>query len=69
MSERVSVVQAARELGCSPQAVREHMKRGIWDLGEVVTPKQKGRPANSYSYYIFRRKLDNILGKTGEEVG
>lgn len=61
MSERVSVLDAARELGCGPQAVREHMKRGIWDLGEVIPPEKLGK--KTWGYYIYRSKLDRILGK------
>lgn len=61
LSERVSVLDAARELGCGPQAVREHMKRGIWDLGEVIPPEKLGK--KTWGYYIYRSKLDRILGK------
>lgn len=61
MKERVSLPEAARELGCSPQAVREHMKCGIWDLGEVIAPGQRGR--RNWAYYVFRPKLDRLIGK------
>ena len=60
-SERVSLTLAAKELGVSMQSVREHMKRGVWDLGSVVTPKESGK--SFYGYYIYRRKLDKFLGK------
>lgn len=66
MSERVSLKDAAAELGCSQQCVREHMKRGVWDLGSVVRNPDK-RSNKQYSYYIYRRKLDKILGK--EDLG
>lgn len=59
MSERVSLKDAAAELGCSQQSVREHMKRGIWDLGNVVL----SAGGKHYTYYIYRRKLDKVLGK------
>lgn len=62
MSERVSLPAAALELGCSQQAVREHMKRGIWDLGSVV-PVWKSKSRRKYSYHIYRHKLDRHLGK------
>lgn len=62
MCERVKLSDAARELGCSPQAVREHMKRRIWDLGEVVSPKQSGK--KQWEYHIYRSKLNKHLGKT-----
>lgn len=66
MSQRVSVNDAAREIGCAPQALREHMKRGLWDLGEVVPPDKK---SGSYVYYIFRPKLDKFLGKEERNKG
>lgn len=61
MKERVSLIEAAKEIGCAPQAVREHMKRGIWDLGVVVKADQRGKTTDAY--YVFRRKLDKFLGK------
>lgn len=66
MSERVRLEDAAKELGCSQQAVREHMKLGIWDLGEVISPKRSKK--KQYSYYIYRAKLDKILGRIGQVV-
>ena len=60
-TERVATTQAAKELGVAPQAVRECMKLGIWDLGSVIPPIAKGR--STYRYYIFRSKLDRLLGK------
>ena len=46
MSERVSLKQAAAELGMSPQGVREYMKRGLIDIG-VVLPNIKGKVRDS----------------------
>lgn len=65
MCERVSVRAAAKELGCSPQAVREHMKMKLWDLGDVFSPKQTGKSV--WEYHIYRKKLDKHLGKMGGE--
>lgn len=59
-SERVSLPEAARILGCNPQAVREHMKCGIWDLGEVIPPEKLGK--KRWGYYIYRDKLEKLLG-------
>ncbi len=59
MSERVGLPQAARELGMGPQAVREHMKRGLLDIG-LVLPNAKG---TGYRYLIMREKLNKVLGK------
>lgn len=61
VKERVSLIEAAKEIGCAPQAVREHMKRGIWDLGDVVLAEERGKMTDAY--YVFRRKLDKFLGK------
>lgn len=64
-SERVSLAQAARELGLAPQGVREYMKKGLIDIGAVV-PAASGR-GKSKRYLIYRDKLDKFLGK--ERVG
>lgn len=58
-SERVSVLQAAKELGVAPQGVRVQMKRGKLDIG-IVVPSVRG---NREQYWIFRDKLDKVLGK------
>lgn len=58
-SERVSVKQAAAELGMSPQGVREHMRKNLFEvpIGEVT------KPGNRYQFHIYRRMLDKHLGK------
>ncbi len=58
-TERVPLVQAARELGIAPQGLREYMKRGLIDLG-LVMPSLDGK---RYSYLIYRDKLNQVLGK------
>lgn len=63
MSERVSLPQAAQEIGCNVEFLRRQMRRkdkGRWDLGEVVPPDV---PGGNYQYLIFRAKLDALLGK------
>ena len=57
MKQRVPLSEAAAILGVSPQSVREHMKRGVWDLGNIVTisPKRK-------QYHIYRAKLNKLIG-------
>ena len=59
-TEKVQIDQAAREIGCCKQFLRQQMRRGEWDLGAIVRPEKKG---SSYRYYVFRRKLDAFLGK------
>lgn len=58
-NERVSLLQASKELGMSQQAVREYMKRGLMPIGYVV-PSLKGK---NQRYIIFRNKLDEYIGK------
>lgn len=60
-SERVPIPVAAKELGVAPASVREHMKRGIWDLGIVVSPQKSGKKI--WKFYIYRNKLDKHLGR------
>lgn len=60
VSNRVPLPEAAKELGMSQQALREHMKRKVIDIGYVVP----GIEGNRKSYLIYRDKLDRYLGKT-----
>lgn len=59
-SRRVPLPQAAAELGMSPQGLREYMKRGIIDIGEVLPAANGG---TCKRYHIFRDKLDRYMGK------
>lgn len=59
--ERVSVKDAANEIGCAQEYLRRQMKSGKWNLGEVVKPSINGC---QHEYFIFRAKLDKFLGKT-----
>lgn len=63
MSQRVSVKDAAREIGCAEEYLRRQMKAGRWNIGEVVKPQKSGM---NYQYFIFRQRLDKFLGKEGE---
>ena len=58
--ERVSVIDAVAEIGCAPEYLRQQMKSGRWNLGEVVKPSARGC---HHEYFIFRSKLDRLLGK------
>lgn len=57
--------EVAKILGVSPQAVREHIKRGIWDFGECVPKKIRGKTTDEYN--IYRAKLEAHIGKPLEE--
>lgn len=63
ISERVSVAQAAKELGISPGAVRVRMESGMLPIGQVVQGSGKNK-----SYTIYRNLLDKYLGKKVETV-
>lgn len=58
--QRVSVAQAAREIGLSEQGLRVQMDAGrLKEIGYVIPPVQGTRK----QYLIFRNKLDAYLGK------
>lgn len=65
-TKRVSLKQAAKELGLAPQGVREYMKRGLIDIGSVLPSTMSGQ---TNRYLIYRDKLDRYLGKVGEGTG
>ena len=50
-SQRVSVADAARELGCSPASVREHMRRKIWHIGVATPPEKTGKKTWEFAIY------------------
>lgn len=58
--QRISVLEAAKEIGCDPDFLRQMMKKKKWDLGEVIPPEKGGK--KTYTYYVFRAKLDKFLG-------
>lgn len=62
MKEILTAAEAAREIGCTPQKVRERMKRGLWDLGEVIDRDKLGR-AEKNEYNIHRHKLEKFIGR------
>ena len=61
--QRVSVIQASKELGMNPQGVREYMKRGLIDIGFVVP----NIPGTGHRYVIMRNKLNKVLGVENEK--
>lgn len=68
--QRVPDAQAAEELGVCVQYMHQQMKRGRWDLGEVIPPSKKNGNTN-YAYHIYREKLDTHLygsGKTAKQL-
>ena len=67
MGEMISVKDAARIIGCREQKVREKMKRGVWDIGTVMTPKQRGS-GQTYAYNVFIGKLASLLGREVSDI-
>lgn len=59
---RVSTKDAAAELGMKPDMVRYLMDIGKLNIG-FVAPSRTG---GTKRYYIFRDKLDEVLGKKCE---
>ena len=66
-SNRVTVAQAAEELGIPAQALRERMKRKVGEIATIgeVLPPLHGK--NHLCYVIYRDRLDRYLGKTKAE--
>lgn len=62
-SQRVTLAQAAIELGMAPQGVREYMKRGLIDIGDVLPAINSKSKKPKFRYHIYREKLDRHLGK------
>lgn len=54
----LKVPTVARLLGMSEQAVRELIKRKVWDCGSVY---QSGKKRN---YIIYRGRLETQVGRT-----
>ena len=62
MKEILTANEAAREIGCTSQKVRERMKRGLGDLGEVIDKNKLGRVEKN-EYNIHRHKLEKFIGR------
>lgn len=65
MAEILKPPQVASILGVSQQAVREHMKRGLWDLGDCIPAKKRGK--QTVEYNIYRAKLEAHIGRKLED--
>lgn len=70
LCQRVPDAQAAAELGVCVAYMHQQMRRGLWDLGEVIPPSKKNGKTN-YAYHIYREKLDKHMygnGKTAKQL-
>ena len=61
ISNRITVAQAAKELGLNPATVRYWIETGQLPIGRYI--KRKGSKRGTY--LIYRDRLDQELGKTG----
>ena len=66
MCERVKVSDAAKELGMSKQAGREHMRRGLFDIGDYIPKEKTGKKQDEF--HIYRPKLDKHIGKVNIDL-
>ncbi len=62
--ETLSAREAAKILGCDPQAVRERIRLGIWTFGECIPKSMTGHKCDTF--IIYRRKLYKHIGKAVE---
>lgn len=58
--ERMSTAEVAKILGCNQEAVRQHIKQGIWNFGDYI-PKQKTGSKRD-KFFIYRRKFYQHIG-------
>lgn len=63
--EIMSAKEAADIIGCTPQAVRQRIRLGIWRFGECIPKEKTGNKQDSF--VIYRRKLEKHLGKDNAE--
>lgn len=52
MKQILNACQAARIIGCSPQMVRERIKRGIWTFGKYIPKEKTGRKNDTYEIIL-----------------
>ncbi len=64
MNDILSVPVVARLLGMREQAIRELIKRGVWDCGSCY------KSGNRLVYIIYRSRLEKTIGRkiTQEEI-
>lgn len=61
-SERISVEQAAKLMGCSGETVRLALIQGILPIGFAVRRKSK------YTFVIFKQKFEEYTGIKVEDA-
>lgn len=61
MGEIAKPPRVARLLGCSPQMVRERIRRGIWNFGECIPRAESNSGRDEFN--IYRSKLEEHIGR------
>jgi hypothetical protein len=61
MKDILTPPEVARILGCAPQKVREHIRRGIWTFGEAIPKKLIGKKKDEFN--IYRSKFEAHIGR------
>ena len=59
MKNIISAEEASRRIGCSPQLVRERLKRGMWSFGMAYSPKVTG--LTQWVYEVYVDQLEEFL--------
>lgn len=60
--KKVTVAEAARRMGKSPQFVRICLQRGLLPIGVAIKTAEK-----NYNYYISPKLLDEYIGKEQDD--
>lgn len=60
--ERIPISEVAKIIGVGEPQVRNLMKRGALPIGQVLSPKMTGK--KTYTYYVYRNKLEKYIGKS-----
>lgn len=63
MNKRVPNKIAAQMLGISTNMMFWQMRKGLIDIGTVITPEQSGM--KYHKYYVYEDKLNKHIGKEG----
>ena len=58
-TDRITVEEAARIIGTTPQMVRFNMRKGNWKIGMVIKP-EKGK--KHHRYYVYRSLVNRLVG-------
>ena len=60
--KKVTVAEAAKRMGKSPQFVRICLQRGLLPIGVATKTAEK-----NYNYYISPKLLDEYIGKENDD--